>query len=92
MAPKRRVAYLCVVKVYTEENIRVDFVESNPSCKLAASVNVSAMLTALHRERDLLTVDAPTGKAGWRGRGTPPHLRFWQIPSALPFHLYVLLP
>lgn len=62
VAPKRRVAYLCVVKVYTEKNIRVDFVESNPSCKLAASVNVSAMLTALHRERDL---------AGRRSRGTP---------------------
>lgn len=71
MALKRRVAYLCVVNMYTEENIRVDFVESNPSCKLAASVNVSAMLTALHCERYLLTVDTLTGKAGRGGRGTP---------------------
>lgn len=45
MTPERSVVCLCVVKVYIEENILVNFVEINPSCKLANIFNRSAVLT-----------------------------------------------
>lgn len=45
MASERSMSCLCVVKVYIEENILVNFVESNPSCKLATIFNRSAVLS-----------------------------------------------